>query len=432
MRAMGDPMPSTRRARAMSRAVVLLALLGLLLSTQVAFAAAGDLDPSFGTGGWAVYDLDRALGPNAVAVQPDGKLIVSGAAFNGGAKDEVFVARFTAAGLPDPSFGVGGSVFLPSFDYVWTETGGTVIQPDGGILVVGTAQSKLSVARLLPDGSLDASFGVGGIASVGAEGTSNGHDLALQRDGRIIAVGRSSGDFFAARFLSDGIPDWSFSSGGWLHLDIPTINGATSVEVQRDGRIVLAGGQEDFVLARLLQDGSLDASFGDEGVARMDFGADVGMLKDIALQAGRGILAVGHLLIDAGDDGPTIVARYRSDGVLDRRFGDDGVVRMQVCDFSTGSFVGFDRGGRIVVVGYLGYDPPAVNQYDFMAFRLSPRGEPDPTFGEGGVTVFDLGVVDGIFGATVLPGGRAVIGVGPAGEVNGGAHDLAIVKYLLH
>lgn len=219
----------------------------------------GSLDPSFGEAGIVTLDFGGAADEAfALELLPDGKLVASGyAGFATWA-----IARFDGSGAPDPSFGNGGMVAV-AFPGA-RQPHGLAVQPDGKLVLSGYASnfpnpSGAALARFNADGSLDAGFGTGGQTMV--DGGGEAVAVAVQRDGKLIAAGGQGGDLALFRFLSNGTLDSSFGSAGVVTTDVPgfTDYGAWGLVVQPDGKVVVAGGNydngnADFVLARYLGD----------------------------------------------------------------------------------------------------------------------------------------------------------------------------------
>ena len=254
-----------------SRVVVLLAV-GLLLTVGPADGAGGALDTGFGQGG-TVTTAIRPDGSDAyaLALQPDGKILVGGSTTTG-SESEFAVARYSAAGALDPSFGTGGTV-TTAIGSFYDHVRALLVQPDGKILAAGGSydgsEYEVALVRYNPDGSLDSSFGSGGKVTTATSGPGGGeaYALALQPDGKIV-VGAATGNntnFVIARYNADGSPDMSFGSGGLVMTNIGYLR---ALELQPDGKIVAAGSSpfwNDVAVAFRLQrgDGSLDTSFRD-------------------------------------------------------------------------------------------------------------------------------------------------------------------------
>ena len=268
-------------SRASSSAyAVAIAPNGKIVAVGPGFALAryrpgGKLDPSFGRGGKVLTDFGARCCAEAlaVAIQPDGKIVVAGDSF--GAGTDFGVARYNDDGSLDRSFGTGGRV-VTKVDQIAAYVAGVVVQPDGKIVVGGRASVGLSggtaLVRYRADGALDPTFGHGGIAF-----TKGGvpYALAIQRNHKLVTA---RDPFGVARFLEDGNLDESFGRNGRVRTDFQGRASADEVVVRADGKIVVAGTvgsypQEDFALARYTSDGRLDGSFGHRGKVVTDFGS---------------------------------------------------------------------------------------------------------------------------------------------------------------
>ncbi|MCX6879583.1 MAG: choice-of-anchor D domain-containing protein [Verrucomicrobia bacterium] len=273
----------------------------------VRYLANGDLDQAFSIFGIVVQDIggydDCGCG---LAVQSDGKILVTGFASNG-ADDDVILLRFNADGSLDPVFANNGIVITPvgnSHDRGW----GVTVQLDGRILVAGSyhaGSDDIAVLRYFPTGFLDPGFSGDGMVTTQL-GTADdvGRSVALQSDGKILVAGYfstgSEWDFALVRLHADGTLDTSFSQDGKVATDFGGTNDyARSVVVQTNGRILVAGqawsgATWDFALARYLPDGTLDPSFSGDGkvITDINCGApDFG--PAMALQSDGMILVTG-------------------------------------------------------------------------------------------------------------------------------------------
>jgi uncharacterized delta-60 repeat protein len=288
--------------------------------TVTRYNSDGSLDTSFGSGGSAATTLDYFA--SSVLIQADGKIVVSGSDFE--------LARYDSNGNLDPSFGVGGKVST-SFD---GQGFGLVGQPDGKLIVAGNVFSgghtSFAVARYNIDGSLDASFGAGGEVSTSFGPTNNdAYSVTLQADGKIVVAGAAdfATELALVRYNVDGSLDASFGSGGMLTTTVPNGFGeaAKSVKIQPDGKILVAGysfvggNNTDFVLVRYNSDGSLDSSFGTGGKVATELGSTSDAANSLVLLPDGKILVVGTTGERPGFD--FALARYNSDGSLDTSFG---------------------------------------------------------------------------------------------------------------
>jgi uncharacterized delta-60 repeat protein len=212
----------------------------------------GALDTTFGAGGIATVDFGGTEFGEAIARQADGRVLVAGRSSVGGA----VVARLRATGALDPDFGSGGRVTLPGGGSLSS----VLVQPDRNIVVAGNAggSAMMTVTRLKPDGSLDATFGSGGTTTVAFGSLANLLGGAARRpDGKIVIAGytQDGEDVAVARLNADGSLDATFGAAGKATVDFGVATFGNAVALAPNGRIVVAGqktGGDDFAVARLL------------------------------------------------------------------------------------------------------------------------------------------------------------------------------------
>ena len=335
------------------RSLVIAAL--LLLPLNLMAQQAGDLDNTFGVGGKVLTDISGENDEGQdVALQPDGKIVVAGFSpiVAGAGLVQFAVARYLPDGSLDPGFGNGG-VVLTSFGSINALAQTVALQADGGIIAAGytidneTGTGGFALARYLPDGTLDTTFSGDGKLALNV-GFGQVNDIVVQPDAKIVAIGTGG----LARFQADGTLDATFGSGGLVSVDFDQFVAA----LQSDGKIVTAGSftdvdpfQRGFALARFLPDGSLDTTFGTAGRVDTDVG-DEGAISALMLQPDGKIVAAGTSLSPGAN---FTLARYLSDGTLDTTFGGDGLV---TTDFGVGVVswafgVGLQVDGKIVAAG---------------------------------------------------------------------------------
>jgi uncharacterized delta-60 repeat protein len=441
------PRPSPRKLRALLR----LGCVAGLLAWQLALASPaqanpGDLDPGFGTGGKVTTDF--AGGPDeafALAVQPDGKLVAAGGTAGPGLGNFA-LARYNADGSLDASFGTGGIV-TTSFGEAGNVAFALAVQADGKLVAAGVVdttsgtESDFALARYNPDGTLDPSFGAGGLVTTDFAATNDQAEaLAVQADGKLVAAGFTDvfagSDFALARYNPNGTLDPSFGTGGRVTTDIGgSIDQAHALVVQGNGRLVVAGIADnsslgsgfDFALARYRPNGRLDPSFGTGGKVTTDIAGD-DTARGLAMQANGRLVAAGFARSAFTAD--FALVGYRSDGKLDRSFGTGGRV---TTDF-TGS-VGFDQAnalvaqadGRLVAAGFA-IDPGTLLS-DFALARYTSNGSLDPSFGTGGRVITDFtGGDDAARGLGLQADGKLVAAGVTA--VAGTCCDFALARYL--
>jgi uncharacterized delta-60 repeat protein len=437
-------------------ASLLTAVIGsFFIAGSTSIPADGDLDPSFGTGGVVMTDFNNSTDlANAVALQSDGKFVAAGTTYtdNDFSDEDFAIARYNTDGSLDASFGNNGRV-TTDFPGLAAVISAVVVQPDGKIVVAGgayplfTFAGDFKVARYNPNGSLDTSFGNGGIVTTIFPGDgSYAFALALQSDGKIIAAGTdfvdfnpgdmSDTDFALARYNPDGSPDATFGNGGTMTTDfLGAEDDVYSVLIQPDGKIVAVGSANspvdyyDFAVARYLANGTLDMSFGTGGKTRLDFGNnDLDIANDAALQPDGKIVAAGTTVFDFGVQEPFALARFNSNGTVDTNFGNGGLVLIDFGSFlQSANAVLIQPDGKIITVGYPNTE---LDDSDFLLARCNPNGSLDPGFGVGGKVRTSLGDLNsGANDAILQTDGKIVaIGFNPTKTERG--VEFALARYL--
>jgi uncharacterized delta-60 repeat protein len=437
--------------RAIGATGIILTLFG---SVQMAQATDGDLDPTFGAGGMVMTDLSRSTDlANAVAVQSDGKLVVVGEAYkqNDFSGEDFVVTRYNPDGTLDTTFGRGGKV-RTDFPGLAAVPSAVVIQPDGKIVVAGgafplfTFAGNFEVVRYNPNGSLDTSFGNGGIVTTIFPEGSYAFDVALQADGKIIAAGTvfvdfnpgesSNTDFALARYNPDGTPDATFGNGGQVSTDFLGLeDDAFSVLIQPDGKIVAIGSANDpatfydFAAARYLSNGTIDTAFGVAGKVRTDFGdQNFDRARSAALQPDGKIVAAGFAISQNGGVQNFAVARYTSNGVLDTTFSGDGIRQIDFGNCCQGATkVLLQSDGKIITVGGSNGES---SEDDFLLARLSPRGSLDVSFGVGGRVRTSFGDLNGGANGAALQSDGKIVAVGFQATFSNQWSNFALARYL--
>ena len=430
-------------------------LLGTLIVAAVvtgsAGAAPGGLDPSFSGDGWVrTYEAEGGAkryfpkGATAMALQPDGKVVAVSEIQDANSHWLFGVYRWTSSGALDPSFGGRGFVItdLPgSFETPYA----LALQRDGKILVGGEAMCPRPVmcfglVRYRGDGSVDTTFGDGGLVRTEFQQCGCAiYGLAVQRDGRIVAVGdrfrygdaQDDNLIAVARYLPDGKRDTSFSRDGLFSLD-PRYGDdvATAVALQGDGKILVAGlienryrTEADFGVVRLHRNGTLDRSFSRNGIAtvnlagqRRDFASSLDVQRD-----GR-ILVGGSSGVGVRAEDPRFAfVRLNRNGSVDRRFG-RRLVRPGPHGGGAGTIL-VARDGRILVGGRA-FDDSTHDASAWALLRVLPNGRPDRSFGAHGWVRSDFGTGADWIGALAQQGDGKIVA---AGEVY---RDQALARYL--
>lgn len=260
----------------------------------------GSLDTGFSGDGKKTFSWGAFSRASAVLVRPDGKIVLAG--FSGPEGGNIEAARLNANGKLDATFGTGGKA---SVDFGGDDFGLAMTrQADGRILIAGRSSAAGAVvARLRANGTLDADFGGDGRVTLPGGGSASA--VLVQPDGRIVVAGNSNGNevMTVTRLQPNGSPDATFDGDGTATIDFGSLSDlASDAVLQADGKIVVAGytqADEDVAVARLNPDGSPDATFGAAGKATVDFGvATFG--NAVALQPNGRIVVAGQRT--GGDD----------------------------------------------------------------------------------------------------------------------------------
>ncbi len=371
--------------------IIFLALFGAGLHQAMA-TDPGDLDTTFGTSGFATTDFGGFDVAVDVATQTDGKIVVSGGMF--GASTNFAVARYNVDGSPDITFSGDGVVTTTlSASDIGREL---AIQTDGKIIASGSSEvngnKDFALIRYNSDGSLDSSFdGDGVVITPISDSADEIWGIALQSDGKIVVSGDSGADVIVARYASDGSLDNSFGNNGVVAVPVNNADG-NAVRIQSDGKIVVAG---QFAVIRLNVDGSLDTSFDDDGIAMIPTGDDAVHARDLSLDQNGRITVAGDRYY-VSNDYDIVAARFNDDGSLDDTFGVNGTVAYALSGgWGEGLGVTTQFGGKTIVSGY--------NNGEATILRLNEDGTLDTTFSNDGIITTTATTATRWQGLTIQP-----------------------------
>jgi uncharacterized delta-60 repeat protein len=327
--------------------------------TLALFQTNGKLDPSFGTNGVAFNSFNSTTNTaaRAIALEPNGQIVLAGYVTLA-RPTEVALARYNANGTPDMSFGTKGFVITALGTY--SIATGVAIDASGNIVVAGEADGSFALARYTSKGTLDPSFGTQGTVKTQfgpTEAIASG--LVLQpADGKIVVVGHAPGfggnsRFTVVRYNTNGTLDTSFNHTGEV-LD----NGASdarAVAIQPDGKIVAVGTATDqsfeseVAVARYNTDGSPDQTFHGTGKNFLKLGVN-DAAGAVLVQGNGKIVVAGNSGIPGGS--PVLTVRYNANGTLDTSFGTNGTVLTKISGGNDeGHAVVIQADGKIVTGG---------------------------------------------------------------------------------
>ncbi|MDP9172504.1 MAG: hypothetical protein M3O30_01385 [Planctomycetota bacterium] len=375
----------------------------------------GVLDATFGTGGLVLDNFGAVARARAMVVQSDDKMVVAGVEVAGGVT-ALGLTRRNADGSADTSFGNNGNV-IANFGGQFV-TRAMVIDGQGRILVAGSDQGAFAVARFTASGAIDTSFGSGNGEAIAR--VVNGQiltGLVLQPSGDIVGGGQST----LVRLTSDGQLDASFGSGGFVVFGYGPVKGLAA---QADGGILVAGNDGGGgVVARFTINGRFDPTF----FAFANFAPDAqhGEFRGVSIGPGGLIYAAGHATNPNSDKQDMVIASFNADGTRNSAFGIGGLV---IESFSAAGLndlfnaVTVQPDGKVLAAGTT--SPAGANEPRLAVARFNTDGTLDATFGSGGLVNTDFNS-NATFGQTawavgVQSGGKIV-----AAGAGGGNFDIA-------
>ncbi len=290
----------------------------------------GSLDSTFGNAGIVITDIGGDFEQaNSVLIQDDGKIIAAGLSVNGSISSGFTMVRYDTNGVVDLSFGTEGIVRTSIQGHAVVTSG--VIQPDGKIILAGYARTgfpaDFAMARYQQNGTIDSLFGTNGIVQTDIEGK-NTYDLAtsmlLEPNGKIVLAGDANftytpykSDIGVVRYNSDGSLDDSFGNNGVDIIHLGPTSQINSMALRQDGKYILTGtsnvidSTQNWLLVRLLQTGEPDITFGNQGIVLTDIEGDMEGSLSVAIQNDSKIVVGGAN--NGGDYQDFVLARYIAD-----------------------------------------------------------------------------------------------------------------------
>lgn len=406
----------------------------VFLNINVSFCQSEYLDKDFGNDGKVVANFqDQYNHCNAIAIQSDSKILIAGYTGHAGFSDFVII-RYNSDGSIDSAFGESGKVST-DFASVNERAQSVAVQQDGKIVVAGGTNDFFALARYNSHGIIDSLFGEHGKVTTNIR--DYGHymcgSMAVLQDGKLLLAG-SIGYYGAlVRYNSDGSPDDSFGEEGRVILDFGNMGDEyvfVSMALQQDNKIVVAGfsyvSDYDFTVLRYNENGTLDSQFGEDGKAIADImdssddrATSVVIQPDgkIIVAGWSGVFGVESRGWDFG------LARFNADGTLDDSFGKDGAVLSDLCNFwdDRPESVAIQSDGKILVAG----TTYTVGYSDFALARYNNDGTLDTTFNSGGIIITDIGnsTYDNGIALAVQDDGKIII-AGISGD------NIAVARYL--
>ncbi len=284
------------------------------------------------------------------------------------------------------------------------------------------------------DGALDATFATAGVASFQFSGfSSDGYAIGRQTDGKIVVAGVSQGggtNIAVARYNTNGTPDATFGTAGLIAHPWGSSTNVTCLTIQSDGKILIGGASAagtvtGAMIARLAANGSLDATFGTNGIA--EFTDQFSQVVDLRVTAGGKIVGLGK----ANDASPKAVFgvfRRTANGSKDATFGTNGYFFADMGNNVTPTKMALQADGKILMTGTT-YN--ATSKYDMVLGRVTTAGAFDATFGTAGKTIssFAGGSIYEQGNDIVVQSDGKIVVAGRNGNVGGGNNAFMICRY---
>jgi uncharacterized delta-60 repeat protein len=328
----------------------------------------GSLDNSFAIDGKATVDFSSTDGDfaTAIAVQSDGKIIAVGNGYESSGDQTITeVVRLNNDGTIDLSFGNNGKIEEDLFPlYVNEYYFELLIQPDSHLVVCGYKEMfgiiiDGIIIRATPSGELDNSFSGDGIFIYDSGYNDEFLDIAIQPDGKIIAAGLqdlNGTKCLLLRLNMNGTIDSSFGTNGVVTFDGNSggFGIFSSVELMPDGNIIAAGVSyvsDDFLIMRFSQDGIVDSTFGTNGTVTIDFNNESNSCQSINRQA-DGKLIVSGSSQGFSNDTHFSIARLNTDGSIDSSFGIDGKITTDLLEKEYLFESALQADGKLIVTGW--------------------------------------------------------------------------------
>ncbi len=421
----------------------------------------GCLDLTLGGSGFVYTTLKGT--PVDVTLQPDGKIVVAAQVQSPSTGWDFAVLRFNSDGSPDTSFGdpdpfnspmrLGYAITALSTNSDWADA--VLLQADGKIVISGSANiSDMAAVRYNTDGTLDSSFGTGGIVRIYFGTTkyvARADDIAGQSDGKLVLFGRGNNQFAIARLNTNGSLDSTFGSGGKLAINASGArNGSSSgrsIAIQRvpadtgEERIVVGGlskvsssDPSEWTLMRLRPNGSTDTSFGTDGIVKTTFSGLEDQLRSLKIDSTNRIVATGAININSPCGnyvGDSALVRYTQNGGVDGSFSGGPQVVDVYGGLDTINDLTFQSDGKILITGSAyssGIDRRVLH---LVLIRINTDGSGDSTFGllGNGVVAFDVTTYGGDLQAvSVQPADGKIVVTGPVNLDSTGAR-IAVGRY---
>lgn len=361
----------------------------------------GKKDNSFNLDGVAITDIknfdDIASG---ISIQSDGKILVTGSTEDGNQKLSFATVRYLSSGNLDSSFDQDG-IAITQLGNISSEASDVKVQNDGKIIGIGTARMSdniwnIAMVRYSASGVLDPTFSGDGKLTTNYFGTDQGRSVIILTDGSLVVWGQSgelANSGILLKYSKVGSLDPSFGTNGITFQELYQVHSfVNDLTIQTNGNIITGGTSNSnatlgMVTTRMKQNGLPDTTYNTDGIAQSFLYSANLECKSIALQADGKIVQLGIQKTKTKND-EIIIIRYHTDGSLDESFGTNGRVNTDVGNFDDdGVCMAVQADNKLIVAGY-SYNG---QNYDFLLTRYLPNGNLDNSFSADGKIIIAFG-----------------------------------------
>jgi uncharacterized delta-60 repeat protein len=396
--------------------------------------AQGILDPSFGDGGISVVHIGGLESmPTSISVQPDGRILLTGRIGEFMEAPVPVLLRLLPDGPLDSAFAVDGKAIGPGSGQEYL---GMLRRPNGRILTHGSSGAEGLIARYTAAGILDSTFGTNGLATNAVGYNDPVYDLALDADGNIVGVGSSYQGGIEQfiklqRWLPNGTPDPTFSDDGVVTASagLGTWTSGALLSILTDGRYLVAGSGGPFsnastIFMRFNSDGSIDETFGVNGVVIVELGTSPPGIGDMFVDDLGRIVIAGSLTSQfMGAD--AYVARFLADGTPDNSFGANGARVIELPFDQYGKTVRELANGNLVLQGT---GAIGSGSGEILLALCDANGQLIDGFGDGGFVVSTLPDLNSGGSMDLQPDGKIVVMYSLDNHIDG--NDYLVARFL--
>lgn len=407
---------------------LLLCALCLLVAPLALHAQSGALDPTFNGTGYVIQPVNGRDGTQKILVQDDQKILVIGMSWDATFTARAYVFRYMPDGTPDTEFATNG-VFTFELDNEALFYSAKITSA-GKILLAGATTDyqtyRMLLVQLNMDGTLDDTFGTDGVATpvvslVGLNAEDMAYDVTEDAQGNILICGSSYDENYVrrpvvVRLTSAGSIDTTFGIDGVATIPVMVVGASAfrGIQVQPDGKIVACGefGETELwytlLLVRFDEDGFLDETFSNDGIIRHNYGSVDDTSYDLQLTSDGSILVAGKT-VTVTYNYSALLTKFTPDGEVDDSFGVLGAVEEDLGQFDYAWNVAVQEDGRIIMSGTAGNGPP--NDFDMVVWKYMPDGTRDNGYGDNGMTLHVIpGYSTMIYAMDVQADGKILIG----------------------